>query len=68
MASSILRLNPYPPPPPTPLLLHAQVPSFDHGVGDPVPDAIRVEPSHRIVICEGARGGGGGRVETLLPS
>lgn len=31
----------------------ASVPSFDHGVGDPVPDGIRVLPTHRIVLVEG---------------
>ncbi|KAI9030369.1 P-loop containing nucleoside triphosphate hydrolase protein [Hyaloraphidium curvatum] len=31
--------------------LHA--PSFDHAVGDPVPDDICVLPSHRIVLLEG---------------
>ncbi len=31
----------------------ALVPSFDHGVGDPVEDDIRVTPSHRIVLSEG---------------
>jgi pantothenate kinase len=28
-------------------------PSFDHGVGDPKPDAIKVLPQHKIVISEG---------------
>lgn len=28
-------------------------PSFDHGVGDPVPGDIPVLPSHRIVVTEG---------------
>lgn len=31
----------------------ASVPSFDHGTGDPVPDAIQVEPSTAVVILEG---------------
>lgn len=29
------------------------VPSFDHGVGDPIEDDIRVEQHHRIVLVEG---------------
>lgn len=29
------------------------VPSFDHAVGDPVPGAIVIEPSHTIVLVEG---------------
>ena len=28
-------------------------PSFDHGVGDPVPDAVAIEPAHRLVLVEG---------------
>jgi pantothenate kinase len=28
-------------------------PSFDHGVGDPKPDAIKILPQHKIVISEG---------------
>ena len=28
-------------------------PSFDHGVGDPAPDAITILPGHKIVISEG---------------
>jgi pantothenate kinase len=28
-------------------------PDFDHGVGDPVPDAIHIEPSVRLVLVEG---------------
>lgn len=28
-------------------------PSFDHGVGDPVEHAIRIEQSTRIIVCEG---------------
>lgn len=28
-------------------------PSFDHGVGDPAPDAIRITPKHKIIISEG---------------
>lgn len=28
-------------------------PDFDHGVGDPVPDAIRIEPGTRLVLVEG---------------
>ncbi|KAL4535108.1 hypothetical protein Ndes2526B_g06019 [Nannochloris sp. 'desiccata'] len=28
-------------------------PSFDHGVGDPKPDAITILPQHKIVISEG---------------
>lgn len=28
-------------------------PSFDHGVGDPVPAAIAVTPAHRAVLSEG---------------
>jgi pantothenate kinase len=31
----------------------AQVPSFDHGIGDPVPGDIRVTPEHGIVLVEG---------------
>lgn len=31
----------------------AEVPSFDHGVGDPVQGDIRVLPSHRVVLVEG---------------
>lgn len=31
--------------------LHA--PSFNHGVGDPKPDAIHILPQHKIVISEG---------------
>lgn len=30
-----------------------RVPSFDHGVGDPVEGDIAVSPSHRFVIVEG---------------
>lgn len=30
-----------------------RAPSFDHGVGDPKQGAIRVLPSHKIVISEG---------------
>lgn len=29
------------------------VPSFEHGVGDPVPDAVIVMPHHKIVLIEG---------------
>jgi pantothenate kinase len=28
-------------------------PSFDHGVGDPVPDAITIAPHHLFVMVEG---------------
>jgi pantothenate kinase len=28
-------------------------PSFDHGVGDPKPDAITILPQHKVVISEG---------------
>ena len=28
-------------------------PGFEHGVGDPLPDAVRVEPSTRLVLVEG---------------
>jgi len=28
-------------------------PSFDHGVGDPVPGAVAIKPSHRFVLVEG---------------
>ena len=28
-------------------------PSFDHSVGDPVPNAISILPTHRVVIVEG---------------
>ena len=28
-------------------------PGFEHGVGDPMPDAVRVEPSTRLVLVEG---------------
>jgi pantothenate kinase len=28
-------------------------PGFEHGVGDPVPDAIRVAPSARVILVEG---------------
>lgn len=28
-------------------------PGFDHGVGDPVQEAVWVQPSHRLVVCEG---------------
>lgn len=31
----------------------AQVPSFDHAVGDPVPSDIEVHPRHRVVLVEG---------------
>ncbi|QDZ22853.1 uridine kinase [Chloropicon primus] len=31
----------------------ASFPSFDHAIGDPVPEAIRVESHHQIVIVEG---------------
>ena len=29
------------------------LPSFDHGVGDPVPDAVQVIPQNKIVLVEG---------------
>lgn len=32
----------------------ARVPSFDHGVGDPVEGDICAQPSNRIVLVEGA--------------
>lgn len=28
-------------------------PGFDHGVGDPVEDAVWVHPSNALVVCEG---------------
>lgn len=31
----------------------ASVPSFDHGTGDPVPDAIQVDASTKVVFLEG---------------
>jgi len=47
----------------------ASVPSFDHGTGDPVPDAIQVEPSTAVVILgarvRGARGAASGRGSAL---
>lgn len=30
-----------------------RVPSFDHGVGDPVEGDIAVSPSHQFVVVEG---------------
>lgn len=30
-----------------------KLPSFDHGVGDPVPESIAVHPHHIIVLVEG---------------
>ena len=30
-----------------------RVPSFDHGVGDPVEDDIAVRPRHRVALVEG---------------
>ena len=32
---------------------HVLVPTFDHGVGDPVEDDITILPCHRLVIVEG---------------
>lgn len=29
------------------------VPTFEHGVGDPVPDSVIVMPHHKIVLMEG---------------
>lgn len=29
------------------------LPSFDHGVGDPVPDNVQVIPQNKIVLVEG---------------
>ena len=29
------------------------LPSFDHGVGDPVPDGVRVVAQNKIVLVEG---------------
>lgn len=29
------------------------LPSFDHGVGDPVPDGIQVIPQNKIILVEG---------------
>ena len=29
------------------------LPSFDHAAGDPVPDAVAIRPSHRVVLVEG---------------
>lgn len=31
----------------------AMLPSFDHGAGDPVPDAVKVIPQNKIVLVEG---------------
>ena len=31
----------------------AVLPSFDHGVGDPVPDNVQVIPQNKIVLVEG---------------
>lgn len=31
----------------------ATLPSFDHGVGDPVPDGITVLSQNKIVLVEG---------------
>ncbi|KAL3159517.1 hypothetical protein ABBQ38_009935 [Trebouxia sp. C0009 RCD-2024] len=31
----------------------AMLPSFDHGVGDPVPNAVQVIPQNKIVLVEG---------------
>lgn len=32
---------------------HLTAPSFDHAVGDPVQDDIRILPSNRIILIEG---------------
>ena len=29
------------------------LPSFDHGVGDPVPNGVQVIPQNKIVLVEG---------------
>lgn len=31
----------------------ATLPSFDHGVGDPVPDGVTVIPQNKIILVEG---------------
>lgn len=31
----------------------AVLPSFDHGVGDPVPDNVQIVPQNKIVLVEG---------------
>ena len=31
----------------------ASVPAFQHGVGDPEPDKIIVQPSHKVILIEG---------------
>ena len=31
----------------------ASLPSFDHGVGDPTPGGLRIEPAARVIIVEG---------------
>lgn len=31
----------------------ANLPSFDHGVGDPVPDGVTVIPQNKIILIEG---------------
>lgn len=28
-------------------------PSFDHAIGDPVPDDVQIKPTHRVVLVEG---------------
>ena len=33
--------------------MNAYWPDFDHGVGDPVPNAIHIEPSVRLILVEG---------------
>ncbi|KAG9300394.1 hypothetical protein G9A89_010018 [Geosiphon pyriformis] len=33
--------------------LEISAPSFDHAVGDPIPDDIKIFPHHRIIILEG---------------
>ncbi|KAN0101250.1 P-loop containing nucleoside triphosphate hydrolase protein [Tylopilus felleus] len=37
----------------TPLPLVVNAPSFDHALKDPVPDAIVIQPCHRVVVIEG---------------
>lgn len=35
------------------LTVEVRVPSFDHGMGDPVADDIAVRPRHRVALVEG---------------
>jgi len=32
---------------------HSEWPSFDHAVKDPIPEAVRIMPHHRIIVVEG---------------